>query len=71
MAQLTESQVAVVQGVINLMAGNYEKPLDATVIDRLAPLHAALGFSGEIPFREALRDAPFSALLTGLVTTNS
>lgn len=69
MATLTTANKAVIQAVIDYQAGEYEKPLDGTVVDRLAPLHTKFGFTSEIVFREGLRDAPFSTLLKALLAT--
>ena len=67
MATLSTAQKAVIEQVIDYQAGNYEKPLDGGVIDRLSPLHAAFGYDSEIVFREGLRDAPYTTLLTALL----
>lgn len=69
MAALTTAQKAVIAAQIEYMRGEYEKPLDGTVVDRLSPMHAAFGYDSEIVFREDLRDAPFSTLLKALLAT--
>lgn len=67
MATLTLAQKAVIQSVIDFQAGNYEKPLDGAVAERLSKLHAAFGFDSQIVFLEGLRDKPFSTLLQALL----
>lgn len=71
MAALNASQKAVVQAAIDLMDGNYEKPLDDRIAHKLSTIHAALGYTSQIKFLEDLRDKPFSVLLNALVVTNS
>ena len=71
MAALNTAQKAIVSQAIELMEGNYEKPLDGRVAEKLSLIHAALGYTSAIKFMEDLRDKPFSVLLTALVTTNS
>lgn len=71
MAALNTAQKAIVSEAIELMDGNYEKPLDGRVAERLSLIHAALGYDSAIKFMEDLRDKPFSVLLNALVLTNS
>jgi len=79
MAVLSTTHRAIVQSVITYMAGNYEKPLDATVIDQLVKVfdnkasttgfRCACGSKGPT-LKDSLRDAPFSTLLTLLVSVS-
>jgi hypothetical protein len=76
MAVLTTAHRAIVQGAIDFMQGNYEKPLDANVIDQLVkvfdhtgPYHCACGSRGPT-LKDSLRDAPFSTLLTLLLAVS-
>jgi len=69
MATLSTAQKAVIAAQVEYMRGEYEKPLDATVVDRLSPMHAEFGFDSEILFREGLRDKPFTTLLQAYVAT--
>lgn len=64
---LSQSQKDTVQAVIDYLAGNYEKPIDQWVTDRLSKLHAEFGYDSEVVFREGLRDAPHSTLLKSLL----
>lgn len=75
MASLSTSDKALIQGVIDFMQGNYEKPLDATVIDQLAKVFegkggfkCGCGTPGPT-FRDSMRDAPFSTLLSLLLSS--
>lgn len=67
MATLSTAEKALVQNVINYLAGNYEKPVDDRVADTLGGLHAKFGFDSEIVFLEGMRDAPTSTLLKALL----
>jgi hypothetical protein len=75
MASLSTNDKALIQGVIDYMQGNYEKPLDATVIQQLAKVfegkggfRCGCGVAGP-SFRDSLRDAPFSTLLSLLLSS--
>jgi hypothetical protein len=78
MAVLSAAHRAIVQSTIDFMAGNYEKPLDANVIDQLVKVFdnkAGTGFrcacgSKGPTLKDSLRDAPFSTLLTLLLAVS-
>jgi hypothetical protein len=78
MAVLSDAHRAIVQSTIDFMAGNYEKPLDANVIDQLVKVFdnkAGTGFrcacgSKGPTLKDSLRDAPFSTLLTLLLAVS-
>jgi hypothetical protein len=78
MAVLSSAHRAIVQSTIDFMAGNYEKPLDANVIDQLVKVFdnkAGTGFrcacgSKGPTLKDSLRDAPFSTLLTLLLAVS-
>ena len=67
MATLTTANKALVQQLIDSMAGEYEKPLDDRVAHDLSTLHASFGYPSQISYLEDLRDAPFSTLLKSLL----
>jgi hypothetical protein len=76
MAVLSTAHRAIVQSVITYMAGNYEKPLDANVIDQLAKVfdntagfRCACGSKGPT-LKDSLRDAPHSTLLALLLAVS-
>lgn len=76
MAVLSTAHRAIVASVITYMQGNYEKPLDATVIDQLtkvfdntAGFKCACGSKGPT-LKDSFRDAPFSTLLTLLLAVS-
>jgi hypothetical protein len=76
MAVLSTAHRAIVQSTIDFMAGNYEKPLDANVIDQLVKVfdnkggfRCACGSKGPT-LKDSLRDAPFSTLLTLLLAVS-
>lgn len=71
MAALNTDQKAIVAEALELMDGNYEKPLDDRVAHKLSTIHAALGYVSQIKILEDLRDKPFSVLLGALLATNS
>jgi len=71
MAALNTDQKAIINTALELLAGNYEKPLDEKTAWLLSTIHAALGYDSQIKFLEDLRDKPFSVLLGALVLTNS
>jgi hypothetical protein len=62
MAVLNTAQKAVISRAIELMDGNYEKPLDGKIAEDLSTIHAALGATSQIKFLEDLRDKPFTVL---------
>jgi hypothetical protein len=67
MATLSTAEKATIRSLITLMDGNYEQPLDSTVAERLSAFHAKFGYDSQIVYLEALRDAPYSALLKSLL----
>lgn len=72
MATLTQTQRDQIQWAIDyLRSGSAEKPLDATVVQVLESMQNTLGYpTAQAPqtgIQEALRDAPFSTLLTALL----
>lgn len=64
---LTTANKALIQQLIDYMAGEYEKPLDDRVAHDLSTCHAAFGYDSQIKYLEDLRDAPFSTLLKSLL----
>lgn len=64
---LTQENKDLIQGLIDYMAGQYEKPLDDRVAHDLSTLYASFGYTSQIQYLEDLRDAPFSTLLKSLL----
>lgn len=75
MAVLTTAEKAKIQAAIDYMRNGYEKPLDPKVFEILAPMADKFGFgcgcSTGLSLQEALRDAPFSTLLTALLNVSA
>lgn len=71
MSALNTAQKAVISQALDLMDGNFEKPLTSSVIEKLISIHAALGYVSAIRMMEDLRDKPFTVLLNALLATNS
>lgn len=71
MSVLTEAEKAQIQTAVDLMRGNYEKPLDQEIVQLLLPMAEKFGFPTEqapqTGLAECLRDKPFSTLLTALL----
>lgn len=69
MAVLTDAEKASIAQLIDYLQGNYEKPLDQRVVQTLLPMAEKFGYvgAGTVGLSDALRDAPFSTLLTALL----
>lgn len=64
---LTTDEKASLQAVVDYLTGNYEKPLDDVSANTISKLHVKFGYSSQIAYLEALRDAPYSTLLNSLL----
>ena len=69
MAVLTDTEKANIAQLIVYLKNGYEKPLNEQVVQVLLPMADKFGFTGaNTPgLSDALRDAPFSTLLTALL----
>jgi hypothetical protein len=64
-AFLTTAQSTILNWVVDYLKGGHnsstglvDKPFDDKAVQELAKLHAKLGYTSEIAFREAMRDNP-------------
>lgn len=67
MATLSTAQKSSLQAVVDYLTGNFEKPLDDVSANTISKLHVEFGYSSQIAYLEALRDAPHSTLLKSLL----
>lgn len=64
---LTTANKALIQGLIDYLDGNYDRPLDDRVAHDLSTLHSEFGYVSQVQMLEDLRDKPFSTLLKSLL----
>jgi hypothetical protein len=77
-AFLTTAQSTILDWVVDYLKGGHnsstglvDKPFDDKAVQELAKLHAKLGYTSEIAFREAMRDNPAYTLVTAIKYLNA
>ena len=71
-AFLTTTQRTILDWVVTYSEQSpIDRPADDKIVQELSKLHAKLGFTSEIAFREAFRDRPFHTLIKAIQYLNA
>jgi hypothetical protein len=66
---LSDANMRISEWVLDYITGAPDVPTDATAIHELSKIADSFGYS-QMNFKEAMRDAPYTTLLRGLLVLN-